>query len=120
MFRRNYQKTIKQLIILALFLVFLIGALIYYFYYKTQQSLVSKDKNLVTEVEKLIELPTDEAPTIATVLAEDKVSKELFFKNAKVGDKLLAYLKAKKAVLYRPSTNKIIEVAPIVLDSESK
>ena len=120
MFRRNHQKIIKRLLVLALFILVLIGILVYYFYSQSSQNLENEDKNLISKVSKLIELPTDEVPTIATVLAEDKVNKELFFKNAEAGDKLLAYLKAKKAVLYRPSTNKIIEVAPIVLDSTAK
>lgn len=71
---------------------------------------------LVESVSKLMDLPADEIPTIATVQAQEKLKDQPFFKNAKNGDKLLAYTKAMKAILYRPSTNRIIEVAPIYIN----
>lgn len=124
LFKKNHQKIIKRLLILAFSLLIFISILVAYLYSQVNKNPEVKAqkevKILVSEVGKLIELPEGETPTIATVLAEDKVNKELFFKNAEVGDKLLAYLKAKKAILYRPATNKIIEVAPIILDENTK
>lgn len=124
LFKKNHQKIIKRLLILAFSLLIFISILVAYLYSQVNKNPEVKAqkevKILVSEVGKLIELPAGETPTIATVLAEDKVNKELFFKNAEVGDKLLAYLKAKKAILYRPATNKIIEVAPIILDENIK
>lgn len=70
---------------------------------------------LVTKVGKLIELPSGETPTIATVTDVTKVKDQAFFVNAQNGDKLLIYPQAKKAILYRPSTNKVINVAPLVI-----
>lgn len=64
-------------------------------------------------VGKLVDVPTDESPTVATVNDATKLQSQPFFKNAKNGDKVLIFTKAKKAYLYRPSTNKLIEVAPI-------
>lgn len=72
-------------------------------------------KQLSTEVGKLIELPSDEVPTIATVVDVEKVKSQPFFANAQNGDKVLLYAKTSKAILYRPSAKKIIEVAPINL-----
>ena len=70
-------------------------------------------KDLSAEVGRLIEVPTDEVPTIATVIDADKVKNQPFFTKAVNGDKVLLYSKSGKAILYRPSTKKIIEVAPI-------
>jgi hypothetical protein len=55
-------------------------------------------------------LPT-EKPTIATVENTKKLTSQAFFKNARNGDKVLMYTQTKKAILYRPSEDKVIEVA---------
>lgn len=65
-----------------------------------------------SEVAALIELP-GETPTIATVVDVDKLKEQQFFANAENGDKVLIFPEAKKAILYRPSTKKIVEVAPL-------
>lgn len=72
------------------------------------------DKQLLEEVGKLIILPSGEQPTIATVSDLSKLKDKPFFNNAQIGDKVLIYLKAKKAILFRPSEHKIIELAPLV------
>lgn len=70
---------------------------------------------LTNKVGKLIELPSNETPTIATVVDASKLKSQAFFANAQNGDKVLMYTTAKKAILYRPSSNIIVEVAPIDL-----
>jgi hypothetical protein len=74
-------------------------------------------KQLVDAVGKLIILPSDEQPTIATVTDLAKLQGQPFFANAQVGDKVLIYQNAAKAILYRPSTNQVIELAPLNLGS---
>ena len=61
-----------------------------------------------------MELP-QEVPTVATVSDVSKLKNQAFFANAKNGDKVLIYQNAKKAILYRPSSNKIVEFGPINL-----
>lgn len=70
-------------------------------------------RSLVSDVGDLMLLPEDETPTLATVTDLHALEGQLFFKNAQEGDKVLMYLKAQKAILYRPSIGKIIEVGPI-------
>jgi len=77
---------------------------------KTTQDEVSKFVGLVS---KLMILPDGETPTIATVADLEKLKDQPFFGKAKVGDKVLIYTNAKRAILYSPESNKIIEVAPI-------
>lgn len=67
----------------------------------------------IQKVGKLVELPPNEKPILATVSDKDKLSDQPFFEKAITGDKVLVYVQAKKAVLYRPSTNKVINVAPV-------
>ncbi len=71
---------------------------------------------LVLSLGKLMELPKDEVPTVATISDKEKLSGQSFFTNAENGDILFAYTNAMKAILYRPSTNKIINVAPISIN----
>lgn len=72
-------------------------------------------KNLATEVGKYLALPTDETPTIATVSDASLLKEQAFFSRAENGDRVLVYSNAKRAVLYRPSTKKVIEYAPVSL-----
>lgn len=70
-------------------------------------------KRVVSKVSRLIELPTEETPTLATVSDKGKLAEQEFFAKAENGDKVLVYLQSGKAILYRPSVNRIIDVAPI-------
>ena len=68
---------------------------------------------LVAKVGTLIVLPEGETPTVATVNDPEKLKEQPFFAKAKQGDKVLIYTNAKKAILYDPIANKIVEVAPL-------
>lgn len=85
---------------------------------KNPQSISQKQQeSLLSKVGALMDLPKDEQPSIATVSDKEKLKEQAFFKSAENGDTLLIYTNAKKAVLYRESTNKIVEVAPIAIDT---
>lgn len=71
--------------------------------------------DVVAAAGKLILLP-DETPTVATVTDMEPLRGQAFFERAQVGDVVLMYPRAARAILYRPSANLIIEVAPIALD----
>ena len=120
------KKSTKYLIISCVLLVLAIAAGFgtYFFYHKYQDlkknpDLVTKEETqvLTDKIGALMELPKDEAPTVATVMDKEKVKDQPFFTNSINGDKVLLYVTAKKAILYRPSTNKIVEVAPIFTDT---
>lgn len=68
---------------------------------------------IIAKVGNLMLLPTGEIPTIAKVENLAPLKGEAFFANAKIGDYVLIYTIAKKAILYRPSENRIIEVGPV-------
>lgn len=76
---------------------------------------VPQVQDLVAKVGKLMELPSGETPTVAAVSDVSKLKGQTFFANAQNGDQVLIYSQAKKAILFRPSTNKIIEVGPVNL-----
>jgi cytoskeletal protein RodZ len=74
-------------------------------------------ERLKAEVGQLVELP-DERPTIATVSDVTKLQSQQFFAKAQNGDKVLIFTNAKRAVLYRPSTHKVIEYAPVNIGNQ--
>lgn len=76
-------------------------------------------KKLVSEVGKLIDLPTNEEPTVATVSDVTKLKDQAFFQKAKNGDKVLIYTNARKAILYDPQAKKVIDVAPLNIGTQS-
>lgn len=74
-------------------------------------------RQVVAQVGKLIVLPQDETPTIATVSDLAPLKSQPFFDNAAVGDQVLIYATARKVILWRPAENKIIEVAPLTINN---
>lgn len=109
--------TLKTITIMLGVLLALALLSTYYFYRQghqdTQVEAQQELNQVITAVGKLIVLPTEEQPTLATVSDPEKLKDQSFFKNALKGDQVLIYTTARKAILYRPSANKIIEVAPV-------
>jgi hypothetical protein len=77
------------------------------------ESAKAATSELIAKVGKLTQLPQGETPTVATVTDASKLKSQSFFARAENGDRVLIYVKAKQAYLYRPSTDKIIQIAPI-------
>jgi hypothetical protein len=124
------KKTSKKTIIMAVVMFVLVAIIVLCswaaFHYRSQYNNLKENPEIITQEENailiasvgsLIELPADEEPTIATVMDKDKLADQPFFTSAENGDKVLLYVSAKKAILYRPSTNKVVEVAPIFTDT---
>jgi hypothetical protein len=112
----------KEYIIGGILLILaIIPSIYFYTRYKEAQSRLANPtqfandeaKKLVAAVATLMTLPSDETPTVATVNDKEKLKDQPFFANTENGDKVLIYTNAKKAILYRPSINKIIDVAPV-------
>lgn len=111
----------EKIKIIVLGLLFVILVVLGGYFYKKANNL-SKDpqvaveketEDLVSKVSKLILLPKGETPTVATVSDPEKLKNQPFFAKAKTGDKVLLYQVAKKAYLYDPVVNKVLEVSSI-------
>lgn len=124
----NYNLKGKPLSPWLWFVAFLAAAaLAGYFYYQYQHvnkelakikqnpAAMAQDETqkVVDAVSKLITLPPNEQPTLATVTNLEPLKDQPFFAHAEIGDKVIIYNQAKKVILFRPSENKIIEVAPL-------
>lgn len=113
-------KISKLQIITFLLVVALIASSTYFYLkYKNEQAKNPTRETIetVSAVSKLIELPQNEEPSIATVTEKDKLAEQEFFIDSENGDKVLIYPKASKAILFRPSTNKIINVTSITTNA---
>lgn len=74
-------------------------------------------QKVVDEASKIAVLPS-ETPTLATVSDQTKLADQEFFSDARDGDKVLMYTTARKAIIYRESENKIVNMGPIAITSE--
>ncbi len=77
-----------------------------------------KTDTLRKKVAKLINLPANEKAFIGTYDAKSSLKDNPFFKEAKDGDKYLIFSESGKAIIYRESENKLINVGPIAITSE--
>lgn len=106
--------------LLIALLVITIGAGIY-FYQKAAET--PKEQAalelgaIVARVGQLMILPEGETPTLATVSDPEKLKGQSFFARAQKGDVVLIYAAVRKAILYSPSLDKIVEIAPINTES---
>jgi hypothetical protein len=122
-----------QIAIVAVAIIALFFGGFYYFKYKSaqkeiqagksnsntiQKAAAAQTQDLINKVGKLMELPK-ETPTVAVIVDASKLKNQQFFANGKNGDKILIYSTAGKAILYRESLNKIIDVAPVNIGTPS-
>ena len=129
-----HEYDLKKLGFFILFVLAVVGTVIgigagFYFYTRyqktvqelqvTQQNSQDVVKFYVEKVGKLIDLPQDEEPQIATVTDLERLKNQPFFARAKVGDRVLLYTKNKKAILYDPVANKVMEVGPLILPTDT-
>jgi len=128
---KNVFSLLKRFVIpIGVVLIIAVASIPSYYFYNQYQKAQMLLKNpteaakeevnaLVARVGQLLELPQGEEPTVATVSDKEKLKDQAFFAKAENGDKVLIYTNAKKAILYRPSVNKVIDVAPVNIGSPS-
>lgn len=116
MIKNIFSNTKLLIFILIILLVATFGVAGYF--YKKANSDPSKEaaKELdatIKAVSRHMILPENEKPTLATVSDPEKLKDQAFFQKAKKGDRVLVFPASKKAILYSPSSDRIIEVAPV-------
>ena len=117
-------KKYVQLLLILLFIA--VCGCTFYFYSQWQKAIdviKTRPGDEIAEITEVIsqsmDLPQGETPALATVSDKEKLKDQQFFLKAENGDKVLVYSQASKAILYRPSTKRVIEVAPIYEDNSS-
>lgn len=79
----------------------------------------SEHEAIINYVSEFMVLP-DEEPTVAEVTDKQALAGQDFFAAAENGDVVLFYTKSEKAILFRPSVKKVVEVAKIQIGQTSE
>lgn len=66
---------------------------------------------ILSEMRKLIVIPTGEDPAIATIVDIEQLKSSPFYKDAQNGDRVVLFNNAKKAYIYRPESKIIVNYA---------
>lgn len=118
---KNKMSKFAKILISLLVIFFIASAVFAGYYYKKVKDLTKNEsalkdtqlKEVIEKVGKLVVLPQNEQPTLATVSDPSQLQNQPFFKSAKKGDQVLVYINARRAILYDPVANKIIDIAPL-------
>lgn len=90
------------------------GYLYYRFVYNSPEKVSAREtQSILAEVGESMLLPEGETPTLATVTDKEKLAGQPFFQKAENGDKVLIYTSNGRAILYRPSAKKIVDVTTV-------
>jgi hypothetical protein len=110
---KNQNQSVKIAIFVAVVLIITLAA---FFFVRSRtsesQNATKELEDIVSELSKTIDLP-EEVPTIATVTDKNLLSEQEFFSRAENGDKVVIFQVWRKAILYRPSSKKIIDLTNI-------
>lgn len=81
------------------------------------QAVAEKEtQDIVRRIGGLVDI-TGEKPSVITVVDREKLDDQEFFKKAQNGDKIIVFEGARRIILYRPSSGKIVDMIPLVFQS---
>jgi len=78
----------------------------------------SEESDLISAVSRHIILPSNESPAQLTIVDASKVQSQ-FLKKTQDGDRVLVYQNNRKAIIYRPSIDRIVDVGFVQIDDVS-
>lgn len=122
----------KRALAAVLYIVPLIGLAVFGGYYfmkyndlknnpvPAEQAAQAEVDRYKQEVGELYDLPDDEEPSIATVRDKEQLANQPFFAQAENNDVTLIYQNARLAILYRPSTGKLINVSTLSIEDNPR
>ena len=117
-------KLTKKNIFRILLIVLIIGFAYYFMQYRKltkDPKTLAKEKTAqaIKAVSALAIIPNDPNTVLANVTDITKLKGQVFFNDAQNGDEIIIFPSAMRAVLYRPSVNKIINIGPLSSNSDT-
>lgn len=78
-------------------------------------------EDLLKKIRRHMVLPDGEEPVVATITDKDLLAKEQpFYAQAHNGDRVIAYMTARKAIIFDPVRDIIVNSGPIYVDSAAQ
>ena len=109
---RKNGKHWPRLLVIILFLILTAVTGVLYYKYRQAVDALSQPQKLADHIGKTIALPS-ETPSLLTISDKTKLSDESLTKIVNDGDRLLVYAKARKVIVYRPSSQKVVDILSI-------
>ena len=85
----------------------------------TAQGIQFVPDDTIVNISRQMVLPQNETPTIATVTDISQLQGSPFFEHAEIGDKIVVYIRAGLVILYSPTYERIVQVAPVYFGASS-
>ena len=105
-------KWVLVIALTAFVAIFTLGAIYKHQQINNEKNIKARDTALINHLGKILNLP-NEKPIIATVGSDQDFTSTATFRGAKKGDKIIIFVNSNQAVLYRPSSDRVIQITPV-------
>ncbi|MDB5182048.1 MAG: hypothetical protein JWP13_811 [Candidatus Saccharibacteria bacterium] len=109
---KKLRRRLARRVLVAVSILVLLGVSGVVIFHRSSPNQDEATRQLVAEVSKRVVVPSDETPTVTTVVDETQISQD-FLRGTKKGDKVLLYFQAGRAVVYRPTSDQVVNMGPI-------
>ncbi len=116
------KRSLPVTLVLGVLLLVAVGAAGYFYWQYRNTTSVKEAKeieDLTKEISQSLLLPENETPTLATVTDKEKLAGQPFFQKSENGDKVLIYSQSGRAILYRPSLKKIVDITSVNINPQT-
>jgi Na+-transporting NADH:ubiquinone oxidoreductase subunit NqrC len=108
--KKRISRTKISIIALSLFCIASVGGGIFFYLQYTQaQAKINEKDDTLKRIATLVEMP-NESPSIMTVADKSKLQNQQLASKLNDGDILLVFSQNRRIFIYRPGTNKIVDM----------
>lgn len=108
----------KTTLVLAVCCAVAVGVGIFFFVkYQAVENAKNENAQLIEKIGRVVQLP-NETPLAVSVADKDKLSNRQLASKVENGDMMLVFAKAKRLIVYRPTSEKVIDMLSFGSDTE--